>query len=875
MEIFKLNSIKMNNFLIHSDLEIKDLKEKELMVIIGDTGAGKTTAFGDAIKFGLYGVYDKVSKQEELLSNFLPLKEDKGFVELGFIGTNGSKLNIHRRFGLKPHHSALKLDAEIDGQIIKIDKKKEADNFLNKLGFNKKFLYFSEMINQKDVNNFLRSGNAETIEIFKEILNLKLIQKMKKNVENNLLEFENEMTDVFEQKEKLDKQKTLLKEIEENIIILNNKNIKLEEEQTILNKSISELNILEEIKNKINTEKNKIDKINTFLSTIDEKIQEDELIKTCSKVSVLTNSLTNTKANINQQEKRVEQINTKLINKKEETENCNTTMLGKIKARGELWDRLSKANVIIKEATPKFEAIGKFKNDVITISVLKQTNLETLESEKEKIINDIEKNKEDILTIEKSIKKNNIDRLVCEKEKDSISDNYLFFTAHNRAIEEGLTHCPVCGSEFKNKDYTGKLEGFHGDKKEVTKRIKEIKEKIKDYELEKKSLNDQKNKYINNLGALEKDLKTNSEKIKDYKTAFEKFNKEIKIPFKYDTWENAFTFIKTYNSYLDKKTELQTKESNLITEVKQLEDYIAKNKIDIKDLENELKLNQTELKSEQNKKQDIESEIKNALPDNISLEKALIYSNQEYMNVKKEKAFKQELLKEYQDNLNVLTKKLSEQTIGNSEINLTIAKEKVKQINKEISSNIETIGGYKNEINNYNKNKKELDQKILDSKDIHQKIKVHEELKNALQNGKFPKYATSKMLEIIFDKANEILADFFEGKYELESDSELNKFVFDSEVGEKRNSTTLSGGEEMFVTLAITFANSALSAPGFLIIDEGFNSLDETLIPKAFDILQAFASSINKTVMVISHDTNFIELFKNKAMISQNKIVWM
>ena len=130
------------------------------------------------------------------------------------------------------------------------------------------------------------------------------------------------------------------------------------------------------------------------------------------------------------------------------------------------------------------------------------------------------------------------------------------------------------------------------------------------------------------------------------------------------------------------------------------------------------------------------------------------------------------------------------------------------------------------------------------------------------------RYVLGIMLNGVIHEANRLLTHVHDGRYQLSRTNEaagrskkagLELEVFDRLSGEKRNVTSLSGGEKFLIALSLAIGLSAsvqLQTGGIqldtMFIDEGFGSLDETSIGDALAVL----GDMRKThgfVGIISH----------------------
>ncbi|MGI6586210.1 MAG: AAA family ATPase [Lutisporaceae bacterium] len=138
--------------------------------------------------------------------------------------------------------------------------------------------------------------------------------------------------------------------------------------------------------------------------------------------------------------------------------------------------------------------------------------------------------------------------------------------------------------------------------------------------------------------------------------------------------------------------------------------------------------------------------------------------------------------------------------------------------------------------------------------------KEHLELiKNLLKGNSFIEYISEERLRYIAREASETLGILTRHKYGLELDIE-NGFVIrdDANGGMRRLVTTLSGGETFLTSLALALAlSSQIQLKGqspleFFFLDEGFGTLDSSLLDTVIDALERLSTK-ERVIGLISH----------------------
>lgn len=148
------------------------------------------------------------------------------------------------------------------------------------------------------------------------------------------------------------------------------------------------------------------------------------------------------------------------------------------------------------------------------------------------------------------------------------------------------------------------------------------------------------------------------------------------------------------------------------------------------------------------------------------------------------------------------------------------------------------------------------------------------------------RYVLGVMLSSIATEANRLLKNVHGGRYQLyRTDSisgstrkgGLELEVLDTQSGEKRSVTTLSGGEKFLVALSLAIGLSTVVQAqgkgmklGAMFIDEGFGSLDENSIYDALEVLQGIQKA-SGLVGIISHVELLREVIPGKIEVHKGK----
>ena len=151
----------------------------------------------------------------------------------------------------------------------------------------------------------------------------------------------------------------------------------------------------------------------------------------------------------------------------------------------------------------------------------------------------------------------------------------------------------------------------------------------------------------------------------------------------------------------------------------------------------------------------------------------------------------------------------------------------------------------------------------------------------------FDRYVMGATFREIIERANQRLDVMTGGQYELihkvgasraNSVAGFETDVMDHNTGERRDSSSLSGGETFIVSLALALGLSdvVMSHAGgrsmeALFIDEGFGSLDDVRLDRAVEVLKSLSEGGHRLVGIISHVGRLEESIPQKLIVSSGR----
>ena len=822
--------------------------DKGLLLISGDTGAGKTTIF-DAICFALYGeTSGGVRSTNSLRSDWASPNEDT-FVSLEFYYKNkfyevrrNPEYSRKKKSGTGETKQVACAELNIDGRIItKVnDVTKEIEKLI---GLDYKQFRQVAMLSQGEFSKFLLASSEEKTNIFRKIFGTEFYDLLQNKLKLNMLSKKNEIEKV---RDKIDTEKKNLEPII-NLFGLSN----------------DEIIIL--LNDKINEYKNNVSSI---------KLERDKKNEERIKLSTEITNINKLNKDIKKYHETSEELEKLLLsnnNISEEKEKYDYNINVAVNITGVL-DMLNKDSNTLENKKIKFEQNNNYLNEKKNEYKEKEKSFKFLDNYSDSV-DKLNKDINDLINMNKDydnyLKKYSDLNAALDEYKDLCDDYDNNFSLYedmrkkyylNISVEiaDSLVdgeECPVCGSKNHPKkavafdcEYTKndleyeekQLKNIDNLRKAKEAFIEKTREEIKDFNiLENEDVYFEKNKNLellntkknerDNLNNKFKKMSMERQKllsdIKSYEDNYNIFNDDIKT-----LEENIKDYnIKLDNLYVDNNTNY--------------DDYINK-KLDKNKL-SELKI---KIDSFDNRKKELESTIKllehdvkdKNIVDVTDKEKQLNTINEEFI-----------CLDNNYTNNNVLLEKL---------------KTSFSNINKYLDDN----------------------KKIQDEYDV---VKILSDTANGGLSGRlkitFENYVQSYFMNTVLVEANKRLIKMSDGRYELkrkESESKLNTktgldfSIFDSYTGKERDVSSLSGGEKFKASLALALGLSdtiSNSRGGIkidsLFIDEGFGSLDSDSLNQALNILSDLSSN-DKLVGVISHVSELISRIDNKIFINKTSM---
>lgn len=823
----------------------KDKIDKGLLLITGDTGAGKTTIF-DAICYALYGNTSGDTREANSLRSDWASNDTDTYVDLEFYYKNklyeikrSPEYTRKKKNGIGETKQVATSEANINGKIITklTDVNKEIESLI---GLDYKQFRQVAMLSQGEFSKFLLAPSLEKTTIFRKIFNTEFYDLLQNKLKSNMLSKKDEIEKI---KDKIETERKNLESIiniyglsnDETINILT-KEIQNKSDEVILAKK--ERDKVNDEKTKLSTEISNINKMNkNILIYEDVNHKLDELIK-----------------------------NNSDINKEKEKYNYNVNIATYIT---NILDKLTSSN---KLSSDKKEKYNQNKKDLES----KQKEYNEKENYFQKIENYVEhadklnteinylinKNKDYDNYISKvselELVKKEYKSLVNEYQKqESLYENMRMKYYLNISVEIAETlkdgeECPVCGSKEHPRLATEvECNYTKEDIEECEKNLKKIdnSRKLKEASIEQINKIIKEFNFKENINIVEEKNK-NNELLNQKKKEKEKLDIEFREISSIK--QKLSSMIKSLESSINIfKDDIESLEKDIKEYNVKLDNLYSDNNTNYEDYQNN-KLDKYELNSLKSKidnydscKKEYESTIKLLEPE---------VSGKKVIDVKEKENQLNELIELYSKNDNLYTS-----------LNATLEKLKSSASN----------------IKNYLKDNKQV-------QDEYNVIKLLSDTANGTLTGKqritFENYVQSYFMQSVLVEANKRLIKMTDSRYELkrkETETKLNVktgldfSIFDSYTGKERDVASLSGGEKFKASLALALGLSDTISNTHggiridsLFIDEGFGSLDTESLNQALNILTDLSSN-DKLIGVISHVTELISRIDNKIIVNK------
>ncbi len=846
MQLKKLTLQAFGPFKDKIVIDFEDKKiDKGLLLISGDTGAGKTTIF-DAICFALYGQTSGETRAANSLRSDWASPDIDTFVDLEFYYKNklyevkrSPEYSRRKKNGAGETRQAPTAEIDLDGRIVTkvTDVTKEIEQLI---GLDYKQFRQVAMLSQGEFTRFLLANSEEKTTIFRKIFGTEFYDLLQNKLKSNRMIKEDEIRIV---KDKIDTEKKNLEPIIDVFGLSDDETIstlkkKIKEYNDTVSLTKAERDKKNEERTKLSTELTNLNKLNKDITTYQKSRENlDKLLLSNPNIKnekekydyniKVANTITNLLEVLNKDSKSLEDKKTKKVKNKKDLE---------IKQKE------------YKEKEEQFKKLDNYSKDVDKLN---------------NDINDlISKNKDYDNYLNKIIELNNAKKdykVICDSydKQNTLYESMKRKYYLNISIEIAETlidgeECPVCGSkEHPKKAIAIECEYTKDDIEKAEKQLK----------------------IIDGL------RKTNEATIEQVRKAIKEYNIPENIDVSLEKNKNT--------ELLDKK---RKEKVSLDNEFKKLSDEKQVLSSDIKSYEENIKHFAVDIK-------ELEQNIKDY---NIRLDNAYKNNNTNYEDYMSKKLDRYDLseLKSKIESFDSTKKdlesiiKLLEQEVKNKKVVDVSEKEKqLTSINEEYKTLDDMYTQLNVSLDNLKRSTLNIEKYLEEYKNIQSEydvIKLLSDTANGSLTGKqritFENYVQSYFMQTVLVEANKRLIKMTDSRYELkrkEIEVKLNAktgldfSIFDSYTGKERDVASLSGGEKFKASLALALGLSDAISNNrggikidSLFIDEGFGSLDSESLNQALNILSDLSGN-DKLVGVISHVSELMNRIDNKILVNK------
>lgn len=201
--------------------------------------------------------------------------------------------------------------------------------------------------------------------------------------------------------------------------------------------------------------------------------------------------------------------------------------------------------------------------------------------------------------------------------------------------------------------------------------------------------------------------------------------------------------------------------------------------------------------------------------------------------------------------------------------NLEELKNNIYNLKVNISQIQKDIGGKQNTLDTIKESLEKVSYLNKELNIVKHDLKLLDEIYNTIEDNRFVEYIASSRLKELSKEASKILEPLTKGRYAIEIDESLDFVIRDNFSNvQTRNVNTLSGGEIFLTSLALALAlSSQIQLKGkspveFFFLDEGFGSLDDSLLNIVIESLESIPNN-TISIGIISH----IESLKSRVPI--------
>jgi len=863
MKPLKLEFEGINSFSEHTIVDFEALTRNGIFGIFGDTGSGKSTIL-DCINFALYGNVER----SKIITDFINYRSESAKVKFVFnILNEGRRKTYTVERSIKKDkyatHKAALYERDNGEEVCIADKASTVEKkVVEILGVEAEDFRKCIALPQGEFAQFVKSAPRERLalierlfslskygEILKEKLNARQAETegAYQNLSGRLLSYEDVTEDALNQAYVgVNSKKTLLSDREKALKELTEKCEKLK----ALNEKRQELEVTEQKITKMESERAEIEELKKGLSALPacrEAVRIDgEINAKLEDIRGAIEKINDFEAQINENSRDIEVLEKQL---KDGNFDGLITDCVKLQAlynsHGASTDKLAALSLRLNEKRVEYRK--------------KEEEKLRLEEEKRRTEAELERAEKEL----NNCSGNDIDKIVNVQFKGAVLKQEYAYNLDYFATLKG--NLKVFKEDSPLYNYVGG---------EVDAKIKEYSERVravKDFSLE--NVNEQ----LEKLQLLDKEREAKQKTVNLYNDKLQKLNAAIEIK------TNELASLKKEGA------DVKAQADELSAELKKI---FGEN---CNDFNAVIRYNDEKLNSLKRQKEDLSAKVEKAKSRktelSLLLERAKTTKSAWEEEVAKLRQKLDEIVKksgrENVESCGILAAQFenkpdAERIINEFDANLSLLKSKAEELKKtdgilsvtpeeyeaaereksNISGGVTTLTGeiavLERECENLKKRLEEKREILKEFSKIEKERNLLARLKETTKNNKFMEFIANEYLYDISRLASSTLLKLKDGRYFL-TYKDNNFYVGDNfDCGNLRGVNTLSGGETFLVSLSLALALSqticakSMKNIEFFFLDEGFGTLDSSLVDTVMNALEKLKSS-DFTIGVISH----------------------
>ncbi len=848
----------INSFSEHTIIDFERLTKNGIFGIFGDTGSGKSTIL-DCINFALYGNVER-SKEKTDIINFRSNRADVKFVfnilNEGKRKTytvertlKRDKSGTHKAFLYEDDKCIAEKTTEVERKIVEI------------LGVEDEDFRKCIALPQGEFSQFVKSTPSGRLALIERLFSLykygdRLKEKISARQNAEEAEYQNVLGKLsgFEEvtAEALENKRGELFEASERLRILNEKSAKTA-------KKCEELKVLHEKCAELKETEEKLKKLNEAAESMQSLKRDLKLLPVCNEAVAIYKDSVNKQNEIITADGEIKNLLTRYSAESEklaaaEKEFANFDFEGKIAERLKL-----EAGYKTLEGKPE-----KLRGLCAELDK-KRAEYREKELRVKSLYGSVKSAEDEVKTAEANLKNSasgDVEQLVSVQFKgavlrDEYARNLSYFAELGSTVKIYKEDSPLykfISGEIakKTEEYKERLlnvKDFKTD--DVKKRLQEIQAADAEREKLQGNLSERKlelERLIAAVRVAEKELETLQKDGAELRKRADELDSELKKVF----GENCadFTDAVLQNENALKKLEEQKK---------QFIERLEEEKRVLNDLTVLIERKKALKAAAENERAALKSKLEKTVANGgfASFEecKELSQKYAAYDNAER-------TLEEYERQLSTLTEKFESlkrySESGYSDEVYSACMAEREALENEVKTLTGSCAVLSESCKSLEKKLAEKAEILNDSKRVEKERNLILALKEVIKGNKFMEFVANEYLCDISSLASATLLKLTDGRYFL-SYKENNFFVGDNfDCGNLRGVNTLSGGETFLVSLSLALALSqticakSLKSIEFFFLDEGFGTLDSTLVDTVMNALEKLKSS-SFTIGVISH----------------------